>query len=71
MIFSDLPLPEASNETTNRCLGFAQAGNQFSTFPDHALGLFLRPNAGNEFLGFRQNPANDDADARRIRMQPI
>jgi hypothetical protein len=34
-------------------------------------GLFLHPNAGNEFLGFRQNPANDDADARRIRMQPI
>ena len=34
-------------------------------------GLFLCPNAGNELLDFRQNPANDDADARRIRMQPI
>jgi hypothetical protein len=29
MIFSDLPSPaEASNETTNRWLGFAQAGNR-------------------------------------------
>jgi hypothetical protein len=33
MMFSDLPSPaEASNETTNRCLGFAQAGNPVSTF---------------------------------------
>jgi len=29
MIFSDLPSPaEASNNTTNRCHGFAQAGNR-------------------------------------------
>jgi hypothetical protein len=33
MIFSDLPSPaEASNETTNRRLGFAQAGNRFPLF---------------------------------------
>jgi hypothetical protein len=33
MIFSDLPSPaEASNETTNRRLGFAQAGNQLPLF---------------------------------------
>jgi hypothetical protein len=33
MIFSDLPSPgEASNETTNRCLGFAQAANRFPLF---------------------------------------
>jgi hypothetical protein len=33
MILSELPSPaEASNETTNRCLGFAQAGNRFLPF---------------------------------------
>jgi hypothetical protein len=33
MIFSDLPsLAEASNNTTNRCHGFAQAGNRFPLF---------------------------------------
>jgi len=33
MIFSDLPSPaEASNETTNLCLGFAQAGNRYPLF---------------------------------------
>jgi hypothetical protein len=33
MIFSNLPSPaEASNETTNPCLGFAQAGNRFPLF---------------------------------------
>jgi hypothetical protein len=33
MIFPDLPSPaEASNETTNQCLGFAQAGNRFPLF---------------------------------------
>jgi len=33
MIFSDLPSPaEASNETTNWCLGFAQAGNRLPLF---------------------------------------
>jgi hypothetical protein len=33
MIFSDLPSPaEASNETTNQCLGFAQAGNRLPLF---------------------------------------
>jgi hypothetical protein len=33
MIFSDLPSPgEASNETTNRRLGFAQAVNRFPLF---------------------------------------
>ena len=38
MIFSDLPSPaEASNETTNRCLGFAQAGNRYPLF-----GIMLR-----------------------------
>jgi hypothetical protein len=38
MIFSDLPSPaEASNETTNRCLGFAQAGNRHPFF-----GIMLR-----------------------------
>jgi hypothetical protein len=33
MILSDLPSPtEASNETSNRCLGFAQAGNRLPLF---------------------------------------
>jgi hypothetical protein len=33
MVFPDLPSPaEASNETTNRYLGFAQAGNRFPLF---------------------------------------
>jgi hypothetical protein len=33
IIFSDLPSPaEASNETTNQCLGFAQAGNRLPLF---------------------------------------
>jgi hypothetical protein len=33
MIFTDLPSPaEASNETTNQWLGFAQAGNRLPLF---------------------------------------
>jgi hypothetical protein len=33
MIFSDLPSPvEASSQTTNRAMGFAQAGNRFPLF---------------------------------------
>jgi hypothetical protein len=33
MIFSDLPSPaEASNHTTDRAKGFAQAGNRYPLF---------------------------------------
>jgi hypothetical protein len=33
MIFSDLPSPaEASSQTTNCAMGFAQAGNRFPLF---------------------------------------
>jgi hypothetical protein len=52
MIFSDLSSPaEASNETTNRCLGFAQAGNRNTTFRDHALEAGRRSLALQESTG--------------------
>ena len=39
MIFSDLASPaEASSRTTDSAKGFAQAGNRYPTFRDHALG---------------------------------
>jgi hypothetical protein len=41
MIFSDLPSrAEASNETTNRCLGFAQAGNRYPPRIMFGAGFF-------------------------------
>ena len=38
MIFSDLPTPaEASVHALGPCKGFAQAGNRYTLFRDHAL----------------------------------
>jgi len=41
MVFSDLPSPaEASDETTSRYLGFAQAGNRYPPRITSGAGFF-------------------------------